>query len=70
MTQKTTQKKTVRNSTTQGYVGDNPASVGGYRVLGQTKDGVRILAPKGKSESFTVTELKKAIRSVRTGKVA
>ena len=63
MTQKTTQKKPARK-------GAAPVSVGGYKVLGQTKDGVRILAPKGKPKSFTVAKLKKAIRSVRTGKAA
>ena len=47
-----------------------PATVGGYRVLGQTRDGVRILAPKGKPTSFGVAQLKKAIRSVRAGKAA
>ena len=63
MTRKTTQNKPIRN-------GNDPASVGGYKVLGRTKDGVRILAPKGKPQSFTVPELKKAIRSVRAGKAA
>lgn len=58
-----TQKKTVPN-------GKAPATVGGYKVLGETRDGVRILAPKGKPKSFTVAKLKKAIRSVRTGKAA
>jgi len=63
MTQKTKQKKPIRN-------GKTPATVAGYRVLGETRDGVRILAPKGKPQSFTVPELKKAIRSVRAGKAA
>ena len=62
MRHKTTQKPT-RN-------GKTPASVGGYKVLGETRDGVRILAPKGKPDSFTVTKLKKAIRSVRASKAA
>jgi hypothetical protein len=47
-----------------------PRSVGGYRVLGRTRDGVLILEPKGKPQSFTVTELKKAIRAARAGKAA
>ena len=63
MTQKTTQKKPART-------GNTPTTVGGYKVLGETRDGVRILAPKGKPQSFTVPELKKAIRSVRAGKAA
>jgi hypothetical protein len=63
MTQKTTRKKPARN-------GDAPRSVGGYKVLGRTSDGVRILKPKGKPQSFTVMELKKAIRSVRAEKTA
>ena len=43
----------------------NLGSVGGYKVLGRTRDGVRILEPKGKPTSFTVAKLRKAIRSVR-----
>ena len=47
-----------------------PRSVGGYRGLGRTRDGVLILEPKGKPQSFTVAELKKAIRVARAAKAA
>ncbi len=47
-----------------------PRSVGGYRVLGRSREGVLILKPKGKPQSFTVTELKKAIRAARAAKAA
>ncbi len=42
-----------------------PRTVGGYRVLGRSRDGVLILKPKGKPQSFTIAELKKAIRAAR-----
>ena len=44
--------------------------VGGYEVLGKTRDGVRILKPKGKPKSFTVIQLKKAIAAQRDRKSA
>ncbi len=44
--------------------------VGGYKVLGRTRDGVPILKPKGKPQSFTVSKLKRAIRTARAGKAA
>ena len=43
------------------------AVVGGYKVVGKTSDGVRILKPRGKPKSFTVSALRKAISSKRTG---
>lgn len=40
------------------------------KVLGVTKDGVRILKPKGKPTHFTQKELRSAIASVRAAKRA
>jgi hypothetical protein len=42
--------------------GDGPAT--GYKVLGTTSDGVRIILPKGKPKAFTTARLRKAIRTV------
>jgi hypothetical protein len=44
--------------------------VGGYKVLGTTKDGVRILKPKGHATHFTDKELRKAIATVRSAQKA
>lgn len=52
----TKQRKIARDAKTGRYVG-------GYQVLGKTRDGVRILKPKGKPKSFSVVKLKKAIAS-------
>lgn len=52
-------KKTTRNAKTGQLIG-------GYRVLGYTDDGVRILKPKGRPKNFTVKELKRAIASSRS----
>lgn len=62
MTRKMAREKLANASKNAGYVG-------GYKVLGETSDGVRILEPKGKPQSFTVAALRKAIRLVRAGKV-
>ena len=37
-------------------------------VLGTTKDGVRILKPKGRATNFTAKELRSAVRSVQAAK--
>jgi hypothetical protein len=42
--------------------------LGGSKVLGTTKDGVRILKPKGKATHFTAKELKWAVASARAAK--
>jgi len=42
----------------------------GAKVLGTTKDGVRILKPKGKATHFTQKELRGAVASVRAAKKA
>lgn len=45
----------------------NPKSrkfAGGSKVLGTTKDGVRILDPKGKPTHFTRKEVRDAVASV------
>jgi len=47
-----------------------PQSVGGYKVLGLTEDGVSILKPKVKPRNFTIPELKKAIKETRAKKSA
>jgi hypothetical protein len=44
--------------------------VGGYKVLGTTKDGVRILKPKGQPTHFTEKELRDAITVVRSAQKA
>jgi hypothetical protein len=45
-------------------------SVAGVKVLGTTKDGVRILKPKGKATHFTQKELHGAVASARAAKKA
>jgi hypothetical protein len=40
------------------------------KVLGVTKDGVRILKPKGKATHFTTSEIRSALSSVRAAKKA
>ncbi len=44
--------------------------VGGHKVLGTTKDGVKILKPKGPPTHFTDKELREAIATVRSSKKA
>jgi hypothetical protein len=44
--------------------------VGGYKVLGTTKDGVKILKPKGRATHFTEKELRDAIAIVRSAQKA
>lgn len=55
--------KTARNGKTGKFVG-------GAKVLGTTKDGVRILKPKGKATHFTQKEIRDAIASARAAKQA
>ncbi len=43
---------------------------GGAEVLGVTKDGVRILKPRGKATHFTPTELRDAVATARAAKRA
>ncbi|MFO1102380.1 MAG: hypothetical protein U1E20_05690 [Methylocystis sp.] len=40
------------------------------KVLGVTKDGVRILKPKGKATHFSTKEIRDAISTVRAAKRA
>ena len=40
--------------------------IGSYEVLGTTKDGVKILKPKGRATHFTEKELREAIATVRS----
>lgn len=40
------------------------------KVLGTTKDGVRILKPKGKATHFSAKEIREAISTVRAAKRA
>ena len=44
--------------------------LGGYKVLGTTKDGVKILKPKGRATHFTDKELREAIATVRSAQKA
>ncbi|WP_182084412.1 DUF2188 domain-containing protein [Aureimonas sp. ME7] len=37
-------------------------TAGSYRTVGQTYDGVRVVAPKTKSKTFTEAEVRRAIR--------
>jgi hypothetical protein len=41
---------------------------GRYNVLGTTKDGVRILKPKGEATHFTRKEVREAVAQVRAAK--
>ncbi len=52
------------------YGGKSGKFVTSMRVLGTTKDGVRILKPKSKATHFTQKELRGAIASVRAAKKA
>jgi hypothetical protein len=52
--------KTVRSSAKTGK------RLAGTKVLGVTKDGVRILKPKGKPTHFTQGELRSAVATART----
>lgn len=40
-------------------------TVGGYKILGTTSDGVKILKPRTKATHFTDKELREAIMVVR-----
>lgn len=59
----------AKASKKMGYAGKSAKSVSG-KVLGTTKDGVRILKPKGKATHFTQKELRSAVASVRAAKKA
>lgn len=49
----------------------NPRKTGGgAEVLGVTKDGVRILKPKGPATHFTRKELRETVATVRAAKQA
>ncbi len=47
-----------------------PKVLTGPKVLGVTKDGVRILKPKGNATHFTPKELREAVATVRASKRA
>jgi hypothetical protein len=59
----------AKATTKLGRAGKNGDFVG-TRVLGTTKDGVRILKPRGKATHFTKKELLDAIASARASKRA
>jgi hypothetical protein len=42
--------------------------VGASKVLGMTKDGVRILKPRGRPTHFSQSEIREAVASVRRRK--
>ncbi|HUZ91759.1 MAG TPA: hypothetical protein VMU78_07650 [Methylocella sp.] len=60
----------VKVSKKTGYGSKSAKFVAGKKVLGTTKDGVRILKPKGKATHFTQKELRSAVASVRAAKKA
>ena len=42
----------------------------GHEVLAVTKDGVRILKPKGKATHFTTKEIREAVAAARAARLA
>ena len=56
---KKTASKSARDARTGRFIGS-------YEVLGTTKDGVKILKPKGRATHFTEKELREAIATVRS----
>jgi hypothetical protein len=48
-----------------GAIGKSSKRVPGSKVLGTTKDGVRILKPRGRATHFTQKELLGAVASAR-----
>ncbi len=54
--------KSFKNVVSTGKTGKRFA---GTKVLGVTKDGVRILKPKGKATHFTGSELREAVATAR-----
>lgn len=50
--------------------GKVPKSAPGAKVLGVTKDGVRILKPRAKATHFTPKELREAVATARASKRA
>jgi hypothetical protein len=61
-----TRMSQVKKSTVKA--GRKPARAavsGGYRVLGTTYDGVKILRPKVKPTHFTLRQIRRAIETVR-----
>jgi hypothetical protein len=68
----TPRRKSMAKSTTPKVARDAKTGqfVGGYKVLGTTKDGVKILKPKGHPTHFTEKELRDAIIVVRSGQKA
>jgi len=53
-----------------GHGGKSGKFVAGIKVLGTTKDGVRILKPKGNATHFTQKEIYSTVASVRAAKKA
>lgn len=45
-------------------------SVAGYKVVGVTKDGVRILKSKGRATHFTAREIRDAVATARATRTA
>jgi hypothetical protein len=60
----------VKTSKKAGQRGKSDKLVAGTKVLGTTKDGVRILKPKGNATHFTQKELRGAVASARAVKKA
>lgn len=57
----------MRKSAKSGRSIKHPATVAGYKVMGTTSDGIRVLQPKGKP-SFNVLKLRKALKSEHLAK--
>jgi hypothetical protein len=68
----TTDRKSMAKSTapTAARNAKSGRFVGEYKVLGTTKDGVKILKPKGRPTHFTEKELRDAITVVRSAQKA
>jgi hypothetical protein len=46
-----------------------PKTVRGYRVVGTTTDGIRILRAKAKPKHFTLSEIRRAISEVEKPRI-
>jgi hypothetical protein len=58
-------KKASRSSTSGRFSPGHARRIGGYEVLGRTDEGIFILRPRFKSDSFSWEELDSAVRSTR-----
>ena len=72
MAKDSTHRKSMAKNTTPKVARNAKGGrfVGGYKVLGTTTDGVKILKPKGHPTHFTEKELRDAITVVRSAQKA